>query len=91
MSRSVQYVHTSEEEKHADQFSFTVSDGTNEVNADVGPVQSNVRGGAPRPLQPPPGFLLGEEAAGLMAACPRISLAFAPFCSAAYSSGAFPY
>ncbi|KAM7391087.1 hypothetical protein PAMP_021803 [Pampus punctatissimus] len=30
-SRSVQYVHTSEEEKHADQFSFTVSDGTNEV------------------------------------------------------------
>ena len=31
-SRSIQYVHTSEEEKHADQFSFTVSDGTNEVN-----------------------------------------------------------
>ncbi|TKS77877.1 Extracellular matrix protein FRAS1 [Collichthys lucidus] len=30
-SRSIQYVHTSEEEKHADQFSFTVSDGTNEV------------------------------------------------------------
>uniref|UniRef100_A0A3B5B2R5 Extracellular matrix protein FRAS1-like n=1 Tax=Stegastes partitus TaxID=144197 RepID=A0A3B5B2R5_9TELE len=30
-SRSVQYVHTSEEEKHADQFSFTVSDGNNEV------------------------------------------------------------
>ncbi|XP_029959982.1 extracellular matrix organizing protein FRAS1 [Salarias fasciatus] len=30
-SRSVQYVHTSEEEKHADQFSFSVSDGTNEV------------------------------------------------------------
>ncbi|XP_077417485.1 extracellular matrix organizing protein FRAS1 isoform X1 [Vanacampus margaritifer] len=30
-SRSVQYVHTSQEEKHADQFSFTVSDGTNEV------------------------------------------------------------
>ncbi|KAM7415601.1 hypothetical protein PAMA_017903 [Pampus argenteus] len=30
-SRNVQYVHTSEEEKHADQFSFTVSDGTNEV------------------------------------------------------------
>ncbi|XP_041854892.1 extracellular matrix protein FRAS1 [Melanotaenia boesemani] len=30
-SRSVQYIHTSEEEKHADQFSFTVSDGTNEV------------------------------------------------------------
>ncbi|KAM4616687.1 extracellular matrix organizing protein FRAS1 [Polymixia lowei] len=30
-SRSVQYVHTSEEEKHADQFSFTVSDGANEV------------------------------------------------------------
>uniref|UniRef100_A0A3Q2PFS0 Fraser extracellular matrix complex subunit 1 n=1 Tax=Fundulus heteroclitus TaxID=8078 RepID=A0A3Q2PFS0_FUNHE len=29
-SRSIQYVHTSEEEKHADQFSFTVSDGTNE-------------------------------------------------------------
>ncbi|XP_028271092.1 extracellular matrix organizing protein FRAS1 isoform X9 [Parambassis ranga] len=31
VSRSVQYVHTSEEEKHADQFSFSVSDGTNEV------------------------------------------------------------
>lgn len=31
-SRSIQYVHTSAEEKHADQFSFTVSDGTNEVN-----------------------------------------------------------
>uniref|UniRef100_A0A672YI22 VWFC domain-containing protein n=1 Tax=Sphaeramia orbicularis TaxID=375764 RepID=A0A672YI22_9TELE len=30
-SRSIQYVHTSEEEKHADQFSFTVSDGNNEV------------------------------------------------------------
>ncbi|KAM8864960.1 extracellular matrix organizing protein FRAS1 isoform 2-T3 [Synchiropus picturatus] len=30
-SRSVQYVHTSEEEKHADQFSFVVTDGTNEV------------------------------------------------------------
>ncbi|XP_051278840.1 extracellular matrix protein FRAS1 isoform X2 [Dicentrarchus labrax] len=30
-SRSIQYVHTSEEEKHADQFSFVVSDGTNEV------------------------------------------------------------
>uniref|UniRef100_A0A3B3VXF3 Fraser extracellular matrix complex subunit 1 n=1 Tax=Poecilia latipinna TaxID=48699 RepID=A0A3B3VXF3_9TELE len=30
-SRSIQYVHTSEEEKHADQFSFTVSDGTNET------------------------------------------------------------
>ncbi|XP_056136283.1 extracellular matrix protein FRAS1 [Lampris incognitus] len=30
-SRSIQYVHTSEEEKHADQFSFTVSDGANEV------------------------------------------------------------
>lgn len=30
-SRSVQYVHTSEEEKHSDQFSFTVSDGNNEV------------------------------------------------------------
>ena len=34
-SRSIQYVHTSEEEKHADQFSFTVSDGTNEVNKRV--------------------------------------------------------
>lgn len=34
-SRSIQYVHTSEEEKHADQFSFTVSDGTNEVNEGV--------------------------------------------------------
>ncbi|XP_028271091.1 extracellular matrix organizing protein FRAS1 isoform X8 [Parambassis ranga] len=31
VSRSVQYVHTSEDEKHADQFSFSVSDGTNEV------------------------------------------------------------
>lgn len=31
-SRSIQYIHTSEEEKHADQFSFSVSDGTNEVN-----------------------------------------------------------
>ncbi|XP_041644401.1 extracellular matrix protein FRAS1 [Cheilinus undulatus] len=31
-SRSIQYVHTSEEEKHADQFSFVVSDGTNEVS-----------------------------------------------------------
>lgn len=30
-SRSIQYIHTSEEEKHADQFSFVVSDGTNEV------------------------------------------------------------
>ncbi|KAM9823010.1 extracellular matrix organizing protein FRAS1 [Syngnathus typhle] len=30
-SRNVQYVHTSQEEKHADQFSFSVSDGTNEV------------------------------------------------------------
>lgn len=35
-SRSIQYVHTSEEEKHADQFSFTVSDGTNEVNKERG-------------------------------------------------------
>lgn len=31
-SRSIKYVHTSEEEKHADQFLFVVSDGTNEVN-----------------------------------------------------------
>ncbi|XP_031697594.1 extracellular matrix protein FRAS1-like, partial [Anarrhichthys ocellatus] len=31
VSRSIQYVHTSEEEKHVDQFSFSVSDGTNEV------------------------------------------------------------
>ncbi|XP_034152338.1 extracellular matrix protein FRAS1 isoform X3 [Esox lucius] len=30
-SRSIQYVHTSEEEKHADEFSFVVSDGANEV------------------------------------------------------------
>ncbi|CAN9512669.1 unnamed protein product [Ophioblennius macclurei] len=30
-SRSIQYVHTSEEEKHTDQFSFSVSDGVNEV------------------------------------------------------------
>lgn len=32
VSRSVQYLHTSQEEKHADQFSFVVSDGTNEVS-----------------------------------------------------------
>uniref|UniRef100_A0A8C4Z636 Fraser extracellular matrix complex subunit 1 n=1 Tax=Gadus morhua TaxID=8049 RepID=A0A8C4Z636_GADMO len=31
VSRSVQYVHTSEEEKHSDQFTFSVSDGQNEV------------------------------------------------------------
>uniref|UniRef100_A0AAY4BT87 VWFC domain-containing protein n=1 Tax=Denticeps clupeoides TaxID=299321 RepID=A0AAY4BT87_9TELE len=31
-SNRVQYVHTSEEEKHADDFSFTVSDGANEVS-----------------------------------------------------------
>ncbi|KAF7205299.1 extracellular matrix organizing protein FRAS1 isoform X2 [Nothobranchius furzeri] len=31
VSRSIQYVHTSTEEKHADQFSFSLSDGTNEV------------------------------------------------------------
>ncbi|KAM6954491.1 extracellular matrix organizing protein FRAS1 [Aplochiton taeniatus] len=30
-SRSIQYVHTNEEEKHADEFSFSVSDGANEV------------------------------------------------------------
>ncbi|XP_066568203.1 extracellular matrix organizing protein FRAS1 isoform X2 [Amia ocellicauda] len=30
-SRSIQYVHTSEEEKHADEFTFIVSDGANEV------------------------------------------------------------
>ncbi|XP_042177181.1 extracellular matrix organizing protein FRAS1-like [Oncorhynchus tshawytscha] len=30
-SRSIQYVHTSEEEKHTDEFSFIVSDGANEV------------------------------------------------------------
>ncbi|XP_031426498.1 extracellular matrix protein FRAS1 [Clupea harengus] len=31
-SRSVQYVHTSEEEKHSDDFTFTVSDGANEIS-----------------------------------------------------------
>lgn len=31
-SRNVQYVHTSEEEKHSDDFTFTVSDGANEVH-----------------------------------------------------------
>uniref|UniRef100_A0A4W4DQF0 VWFC domain-containing protein n=1 Tax=Electrophorus electricus TaxID=8005 RepID=A0A4W4DQF0_ELEEL len=31
-SRNVQYVHTSEEEKHSDDFSFTVSDGANEIS-----------------------------------------------------------
>ncbi|XP_076856944.1 extracellular matrix organizing protein FRAS1 isoform X2 [Brachyhypopomus gauderio] len=31
-SRSVQYVHTSEEETHSDDFSFTVSDGANEIS-----------------------------------------------------------
>ncbi|KAJ3603631.1 hypothetical protein NHX12_028376, partial [Muraenolepis orangiensis] len=31
VSRSVQYVHTSEEEKHSDQFTFRVTDGQNEV------------------------------------------------------------
>ncbi|XP_071971616.1 extracellular matrix organizing protein FRAS1 [Engystomops pustulosus] len=30
-SRSIHYIHTSAEEKHADDFSFTVSDGVNEV------------------------------------------------------------
>nr|XP_033819322.1 extracellular matrix protein FRAS1 isoform X2 [Geotrypetes seraphini] len=30
-SRHIQYIHTSEEEKHADEFTFTVSDGVNEV------------------------------------------------------------
>ncbi|KAM9446229.1 extracellular matrix organizing protein FRAS1 [Clarias gariepinus] len=31
-SRNVQYVHTSEEEKHSDDFTFTVSDGANEIS-----------------------------------------------------------
>ncbi|TSN86075.1 Extracellular matrix protein FRAS1 [Bagarius yarrelli] len=31
-SRNVQYVHTSEEEKHVDDFTFTVSDGANEIS-----------------------------------------------------------
>uniref|UniRef100_A0A8C7CEK8 Fraser extracellular matrix complex subunit 1 n=1 Tax=Oncorhynchus kisutch TaxID=8019 RepID=A0A8C7CEK8_ONCKI len=31
-SRSIQYVHTSEEEKHTDEFSFIVSDGANECS-----------------------------------------------------------
>lgn len=31
-SRNIQYVHTSEEETHSDDFTFTVSDGGNEVH-----------------------------------------------------------
>lgn len=31
-SRSIRYVHTSDVEKHADAFTFSVSDGTNEVS-----------------------------------------------------------
>ncbi|XP_038647741.1 extracellular matrix protein FRAS1 [Scyliorhinus canicula] len=31
-ARSIQYVHTSEEEKHSDDFTFSVSDGVNEVS-----------------------------------------------------------
>ncbi|POI34347.1 hypothetical protein CIB84_001901, partial [Bambusicola thoracicus] len=31
-SRSIQYVHTSDTEKHSDAFTFSVSDGTNEVS-----------------------------------------------------------
>ncbi|OCT97312.1 hypothetical protein XELAEV_18009537mg [Xenopus laevis] len=31
-SRSIQYIHTSAEEKHSDDFTFTVSDGFNEVS-----------------------------------------------------------
>ncbi|XP_075060088.1 extracellular matrix organizing protein FRAS1 [Mixophyes fleayi] len=31
-SRSIHYIHTSAEEKHADDFTFTVSDGVNEVS-----------------------------------------------------------
>lgn len=31
-SRSIQYVHTSDIEKHTDAFTFSVSDGTNEVS-----------------------------------------------------------
>ncbi|KAE8631113.1 hypothetical protein XENTR_v10001087 [Xenopus tropicalis] len=31
-SRSIQYIHTSAEEKHSDEFTFTVSDGFNEVS-----------------------------------------------------------
>ncbi|CAJ0956016.1 unnamed protein product [Ranitomeya imitator] len=31
-SRSIQYIHTSADEKHADDFTFTVSDGVNEVS-----------------------------------------------------------
>lgn len=34
-SRSIQYVHTSEEEKHSDDFTFVVSDGANEVQTSV--------------------------------------------------------
>lgn len=32
ISRSVQYIHTSEAEKHSDSFTFSVSDGTHEVS-----------------------------------------------------------
>lgn len=32
-SRNIQYVHTSEEEIHSDEFTFTVSDGANEVHS----------------------------------------------------------
>nr|XP_056711523.1 LOW QUALITY PROTEIN: extracellular matrix organizing protein FRAS1 [Euleptes europaea] len=32
ISRSVQYIHTSEEEKHSDSLTFSVSDGTHEVS-----------------------------------------------------------
>ncbi|XP_053559271.1 LOW QUALITY PROTEIN: extracellular matrix organizing protein FRAS1 [Bombina bombina] len=31
-SRNIQYIHTSAEEKHSDEFTFTVSDGVNEVS-----------------------------------------------------------
>ncbi|XP_030622204.1 extracellular matrix organizing protein FRAS1 [Chanos chanos] len=32
VSRSIQYIHSSEEEKHSDDFTFTVSDGANEIS-----------------------------------------------------------
>lgn len=35
-SRNVQYIHSSEAEKHSDAFSFTLSDGVNEVGKEFG-------------------------------------------------------
>ncbi|NWY04165.1 FRAS1 protein, partial [Nothoprocta ornata] len=45
-SRSIQYVHTSDAEKHADAFTFSVSDGTDEVsqtfNITINPVDDSL-------------------------------------------------